>query len=66
VEQRVGHPLLPLRVVADRSRGMAFAAVGIAGLVLGLLRQRTESVLPGMGVHMSLNAIALAIALLVS
>ena len=34
VEQRVGHPLLPLRVVADRSRGMAFAAVGIAGLAM--------------------------------
>jgi EmrB/QacA subfamily drug resistance transporter len=34
VELRVGHPLLPLRVVADRSRGMAFAAVGIAGLAM--------------------------------
>jgi EmrB/QacA subfamily drug resistance transporter len=34
VEQRVSHPLLPLRVVADRSRGMAFAAVGIAGLAM--------------------------------
>ncbi|HEV7202953.1 MAG TPA: DHA2 family efflux MFS transporter permease subunit, partial [Jatrophihabitans sp.] len=34
VEQRVEHPLLPLRVVADRSRGMAFAAVGIAGLAM--------------------------------
>ena len=34
VEQRVAHPLLPLRVVADRSRGMAFAAVGIAGLAM--------------------------------
>jgi EmrB/QacA subfamily drug resistance transporter len=34
VEQRVGHPLLPLRVVANRSRGMAFAAVGIAGLAM--------------------------------
>ena len=29
-----GQPLLPLRVVADRSRGMAFAAVGIAGLAM--------------------------------
>jgi EmrB/QacA subfamily drug resistance transporter len=37
VERVVEHPLLPLRVVADRSRGMAFAAVGIAGLaVFGL------------------------------
>ncbi len=34
VEQRVGHALLPLRVVADRARGMAFAAVGIAGLAM--------------------------------
>jgi EmrB/QacA subfamily drug resistance transporter len=34
VERVVSHPLLPLRVVADRSRGMAFAAVGIAGLAM--------------------------------
>jgi EmrB/QacA subfamily drug resistance transporter len=34
VERTVAHPLLPLRVVADRSRGMAFAAVGIAGLAM--------------------------------
>lgn len=34
VERRVAEPLLPLRVVADRSRGMAFAAVGIAGLAM--------------------------------
>jgi EmrB/QacA subfamily drug resistance transporter len=34
VERVVKHPLLPLRVVADRSRGMAFAAVGIAGLAM--------------------------------
>jgi EmrB/QacA subfamily drug resistance transporter len=34
VERRVSHPLLPMRVVADRSRGMAFAAVGIAGLAM--------------------------------
>ena len=33
-ESRVSHPLLPLRVVADRSRAMAFAAVGIAGLAM--------------------------------
>jgi membrane protease YdiL (CAAX protease family) len=38
--------------------------VAIAGLALGLLRARTASVLPGMGVHMSLNAFALALALL--
>jgi EmrB/QacA subfamily drug resistance transporter len=34
VEKRVAEPLLPLRVVANRSRGMAFAAVGIAGLAM--------------------------------
>jgi EmrB/QacA subfamily drug resistance transporter len=34
VERVVAHPLLPLRVVADRSRGMAFAAVGIAGVAM--------------------------------
>ncbi len=34
VEQRVRQPLLPLRVVSDRSRGMAFAAVGIAGVAM--------------------------------
>ena len=40
--------------------------VAIAGLLLGLVRTRTGSVLPGMGVHMSLNALALALALLFS
>ena len=35
-----------------------------AGNVLGLVRTRTGSVYPGMGVHMSLNALALALALL--
>jgi CAAX protease family protein len=40
--------------------------VAIAGLALGYVRQRTGSVLPGMGVHMSLNALALGLALLVS
>ncbi len=33
-EQRVSHPLLPLRVVADRARGVAFASVGIAGITI--------------------------------
>jgi membrane protease YdiL (CAAX protease family) len=40
--------------------------VAIAGLLLGLVRTRTGSVFPGMGVHMSLNALALALALLFS
>ena len=34
VERVVAHPLLPLRVVTDRARGMAFAAVGIAGIAM--------------------------------
>ncbi len=34
VEQRVQHPLLPLRVLADRSRGGAYAAIGIAGIAM--------------------------------
>ncbi|HEV2639870.1 MAG TPA: MFS transporter [Actinocrinis sp.] len=34
VEARVSAPLLPLRVVSDRSRGVAFAAVGVAGVAM--------------------------------
>jgi EmrB/QacA subfamily drug resistance transporter len=34
VESRVKAPLLPLRIIADRSRGTAFAAVGIAGIAM--------------------------------
>ena len=34
VERRVAHPLLPLRVVTDRSRAMAFTAVAIAGIAM--------------------------------
>ncbi|WP_375485035.1 MFS transporter [uncultured Jatrophihabitans sp.] len=33
-ERRIKTPLLPLRVVADRSRGTAFAAVAVAGLAM--------------------------------
>src|SRR5579859_7497884 len=33
-EQRVGHPLLPLRVIVDRARGGAYVAVGISGLAI--------------------------------
>jgi EmrB/QacA subfamily drug resistance transporter len=32
IERRAAHPLLPLRVVTDRNRGGAYAAVGIAGI----------------------------------
>src|SRR3954447_15640055 len=34
VESRVEHPLLPLRVVADRVRGGSFLALGISGTAL--------------------------------
>ncbi len=33
-EQRVAAPLLPLRVVSDRARGVAYTAVGIAGVAM--------------------------------
>lgn len=33
-EHRTDHPLLPLLVVADRTRGVAFAVVGIAGVAM--------------------------------
>jgi EmrB/QacA subfamily drug resistance transporter len=33
-EQRVSHPLLPLRVILDRSRGGAYASVGLAGIAI--------------------------------
>ena len=31
-EQRVSHPLLPLRVILDRTRGGAYVSVGVAGI----------------------------------
>jgi EmrB/QacA subfamily drug resistance transporter len=34
VERRVEHPLLPLRVLADRTRGGAFAAIGLSGIAM--------------------------------
>ncbi|MDT0264204.1 MFS transporter [Jatrophihabitans lederbergiae] len=34
VEQRIDAPLLPMRVVGDRARGTAFAAVGLAGIAM--------------------------------
>jgi CAAX protease family protein len=38
--------------------------VAVAGLVLAEIRRRTASVLPGMGVHMAFNGLALLIAFL--
>src|SRR5215203_2790823 len=34
VESRVEHPLLPLRIVADRVRGGSYLAIGISGIAL--------------------------------
>jgi hypothetical protein len=33
-EQRVSHPLLPLRVILDRTRGGAYVSVGLAGVAI--------------------------------
>jgi EmrB/QacA subfamily drug resistance transporter len=33
-EQRVPHPLLPLRVIADRARGGSYITVGISGIAI--------------------------------
>jgi EmrB/QacA subfamily drug resistance transporter len=33
-EQRVSHPLLPLRVILDRTRGGSYASVGLAGIAI--------------------------------
>jgi EmrB/QacA subfamily drug resistance transporter len=33
-EQRVSHPLLPLRVILDRTRGGSYVAVGVAGIAI--------------------------------
>jgi EmrB/QacA subfamily drug resistance transporter len=33
-EQRVRHPLLPLRVIVDRTRGGSYVAVGISGIAI--------------------------------
>ncbi len=38
--------------------------VFLAGLIIGELRRRTDSLWPGLGVHMVTNAIALTVALL--
>jgi EmrB/QacA subfamily drug resistance transporter len=34
VEQRSSHPLLPLRVIVDRTRGGSYIAVGISGIAI--------------------------------
>ena len=34
IEKRAAHPLLPLRVVADRTRGGSYLAIGISGIAL--------------------------------
>jgi EmrB/QacA subfamily drug resistance transporter len=34
IERRVAHPLLPLRIVTDRTRGGAYLAIGITGIAM--------------------------------
>jgi len=34
IESRVAHPLLPLRVITDRTRGGSYAVIGIAGVAM--------------------------------
>jgi MFS family permease len=34
IERRVAHPLLPLRVVADRTRGGSYLAIGLSGIAM--------------------------------
>lgn len=34
IESRAQHPLLPLRIVADRTRGGSYTAIGIAGIAM--------------------------------
>ena len=34
IERRAAHPLLPLRVIADRTRGGSYLAIGISGIAL--------------------------------
>jgi EmrB/QacA subfamily drug resistance transporter len=34
IESRAAHPLLPLRVIADRTRGGSYLAIGISGIAL--------------------------------
>ena len=63
---RFALPLSTILFAVAHGLPVLLIPVGIAGLALGLLRQRSGSVLPGMGVHMALNALALGIALLVS
>ena len=63
---RFALPLTTILFAVAHGLPVLLLPVGIAGLALGLLRQRSGSVLPGMGVHMTLNALALGIALLVS
>jgi membrane protease YdiL (CAAX protease family) len=64
--RRFALPLTTILFALAHGLPVLLIPVGIAGLALGLLRQRSGSVLPGMGVHMTLNALALGIALLVS
>src|SRR4029077_15243356 len=63
---RFALPLTTILFALAHGLAVLLIPVAFAGLLLGLLRQRTGSVYPGMGVHMSLNALAIGLALLAS
>ncbi len=63
---RFALPLTTALFAVAHGLAVLLIPVAIAGLLLGLIRERTGSVFPGMGVHMSLNALAIALALLAS
>ena len=63
---RFALPLTTILFALAHGLAVLLIPVAFAGLLLGLLRERTGSVYPGMGVHMSLNALAIGLALLAS
>jgi uncharacterized protein len=63
---RFALPLTTALFAVAHGLAVLLIPVAIAGLLLGLLRERTASVYPCMGVHMTLNALAIGLALLVS
>jgi membrane protease YdiL (CAAX protease family) len=55
-------PLTSLLFAIAHGLPALLVEVTVAGLVLAEVRRRTASVLPGMGVHMAFNGLALAVA----
>ena len=59
---RVAVPVTALLFALAHGLPALLVEVAVAGLALGEVRRRTGSVLPGMAVHMTFNAVALAVA----